>query len=189
MTHRLTRRRVVQNRLETTRGADGKLARTAISAPQPQDGAPAAPSAAATIMPVPIPQSCSMAARDHRVLLVVSPENEPGKQLAQFLEQLGVPMTATEISSELSPDDHRFALLPSLPQDADSQQVFRLGMTAGRLGKDRVCILNSDVSEAARCSAFGLSHLSVDPGGGWRLDLARLLKRAGFSIDLNRLCA
>ena len=33
----------------------------------------------------------------------------------------------------------------------------------------------------------GISHVAVDPHGGWQLHLARQMKRAGCDVDLNRL--
>lgn len=188
MTHRLQRLREVQNRLDTTRASAGKAIRADMAVRAATTREPAAAPEAVRVESSVSRQSTPATAGD-QVLLALDAQAEQGQQVAKFLEQLGISVTATTDVTAESGGNHGFALLPTLPDHGDIAAVFRLGFTAGRLGQERVCVLNSSPDGAGATNAFGLSHVTYDAGGGWRLDLARMLKRAGFPIDLNRLCA
>jgi hypothetical protein len=70
--------------------------------------------------------------------------------------------------------------------EVQSDHNFELGFCAGRLGLKRVFLLHPQGQGAE--DARGLTHVVIDNGGGWQLQLARQLKRAGLGVDLNRLC-
>lgn len=70
-------------------------------------------------------------------------------------------------------------------QSADSDALFDLGCCVGKLGAQRVIVLHR--AGQPHTDRFGLSHIVVDDYDGWRLQLARHLKRAGVEVDLNRL--
>ena len=56
----------------------------------------------------------------------------------------------------------------------------------GVLGRERVCALHKGEVEIP--SDFsGVLWIGMDAAGAWQLKLAREIKAAGFSIDLNRL--
>jgi predicted nucleotide-binding protein len=62
--------------------------------------------------------------------------------------------------------------------------VFELGYFIGRLGRKRVCTLYQEGVEIP--SDFsGVVYIPIDPAGAWRTLLARELRAAGFSIDMN----
>jgi len=63
--------------------------------------------------------------------------------------------------------------------------VFELGYFVGRLGRKRVCTLYGEGVEIP--SDFnGIVYVPLDAAGAWRTLLARELKAAGFTIDMNR---
>lgn len=64
--------------------------------------------------------------------------------------------------------------------------VFELGFFIGKLGRDKVCTLyEPDVEIPSDYS--GVLFTKIDSAGFWRLELARELKAAGLSIDLNAI--
>src|SRR5688500_4313875 len=64
--------------------------------------------------------------------------------------------------------------------------IFKLGYCAGKLGIRRMCMMHSP-NQPQVGDTQGISHVPVDPNGGWQLHLARQMKRSGCDIDLNRL--
>lgn len=62
--------------------------------------------------------------------------------------------------------------------------IFEMGYFIGRLGRDRVCILYSPGVEIPS-DYSGVLYLPLDERGAWRLELAKELKAAGLSIDMN----
>lgn len=58
-----------------------------------------------------------------------------------------------------------------------------IGFLLGALGRSRVLVLQVDDGDDG---LSGLSHHPMDGGGVWRLLLARELKQAGLSVDLNQ---
>ncbi|HUT59761.1 MAG TPA: nucleotide-binding protein [Phycisphaerae bacterium] len=81
--------------------------------------------------------------------------------------------------------------LAKLAPRARQNVVFELGFFVGRLTRDRVCVLRRGgleiVSELS--DLHGVLCLEMDESGAWRQNLARVLKEAGFQVDLNRLIA
>ena len=62
--------------------------------------------------------------------------------------------------------------------------IFELGFFIGRLGRNRVCALTKgDVEIPSDYS--GVVYIQMD--GGWKLDLVRELKGAGYDVDANRI--
>ena len=62
--------------------------------------------------------------------------------------------------------------------------VFELGYFLGRLGRERVCALTKGDVETPS-DYDGVVYISLDDGG-WKMDLIRELKNAGFDVDANR---
>jgi len=63
--------------------------------------------------------------------------------------------------------------------------VLELGYFMARLGRSRVILLyESDVELPSDMT--GIVYTRLDAGGGWKLTLAKELKAAGISIDVNR---
>ena len=85
----------------------------------------------------------------------------------------------------LTPDDvgalrdNRNDLKPRARQNV----VFELGYFLGRLGRNRVCALTKGNVEIPS-DYDGVVYISLDDGG-WKIDLIRELKNAGFEVDAN----
>jgi predicted nucleotide-binding protein len=62
--------------------------------------------------------------------------------------------------------------------------VFELGYFIGRLGRNRVCALYLEGVEIPS-DYSGVVYTKMDPSGAWRLEIAKELKAAGFSVDMN----
>jgi hypothetical protein len=80
-----------------------------------------------------------------------------------------------------------FAVILLGAEDSAAAATFELGYFVGRLGLPRVCVLRDGATEAA-VDRHGIACLALDGAGGWHLQLARHLKRAGIEVDLNKLC-
>jgi predicted nucleotide-binding protein len=64
--------------------------------------------------------------------------------------------------------------------------VFELGYFIGALGRGRVCALISSGIDIEVFSDYsGMLTIPLDSSGAWQFQLARELKAAGLSIDLN----
>ena len=88
----------------------------------------------------------------------------------------------------LTPDDEGRptgepgSALPRVRQNV----VFEFGFFVGALGRDRVCALHKgDIDLPSDLS--GILWVPMDDQGAWQLSLARELKEAGLSVDLNTL--
>jgi predicted nucleotide-binding protein len=85
----------------------------------------------------------------------------------------------------LTPDD--FGGANGQPSNARARQnvILELGYFIGKLGRNRVVALTK-IGVELPSDLAGLIHLSLDRGG-WEQDLAREMRHAGLSVDLNRL--
>ena len=110
--------------------------------------------------------------------------DESAKALSAFLKQLGLEPVpggsgATPSAEALEKLRHvEFAIL--MRADRPMETGFLLGV----LGAARVCLLLAPQGSAPGLDA--ITRLPLDPGGVWRLLLARELKQAGLDIDLNK---
>lgn len=87
----------------------------------------------------------------------------------------------------LTPDD--VGRVKSAPQSGDQPRarqnvVFELGFFFGKLGRDRVAVINAGVEEPS--DVEGLSYINY-PTGNWQVELAKELQAAGIPVDSNRL--
>ena len=64
--------------------------------------------------------------------------------------------------------------------------VLEWGFFLGRIGRKRVCALVKGNVEIPSDYA-GVVYIDLDDSGGWKMRLARELRNAGLSVDLNRL--
>jgi predicted nucleotide-binding protein len=64
--------------------------------------------------------------------------------------------------------------------------LIELGYFWGKLGRNRVCLLNA-IGSAISSDLAGLGYTTLDDRGAWRIELARELKSAGYKIDGNTL--
>ena len=75
------------------------------------------------------------------------------------------------------------------PQELKSRArqnvIFELGFFIGRLGRRKVSALYKEGMELPS-DYQGVQYISLDSGGGWKLELAQNMKHAGLDVDLNR---
>ena len=64
--------------------------------------------------------------------------------------------------------------------------ILELGFFLGRLGRDRVCVLNEKEVEIPS-DYNGVLYVPIDKSSRWKLKLAQELQTAGFTIDINAL--
>jgi predicted nucleotide-binding protein len=64
--------------------------------------------------------------------------------------------------------------------------VFEHGYMIAKLGREKVCALRNDDIEIPS-DYQGVIFKTMDESGGWQLEIAKELKSAGYSIDLNAL--
>jgi len=147
-----------------------------------------------------------------KVLLLHSGEDEMTVSAIDLLDKLGIDTVMPDASQEstaeymaeiagitkasftiflLNTDEK--ALFPGLPgkiSKAKPRQdtVFELGLLVGKLGRDRVAVLfrkerGIDIPD----DFFGVNYVAFDVAGGWKINLIKLLKAAGFKVDANIL--
>ncbi len=62
--------------------------------------------------------------------------------------------------------------------------ILELGFFLGRLGRNRVCaLLEGDMDMPSDYA--GVLYVPIDDAGGWKLTLAREMRAAGMTIDMN----
>lgn len=145
----------------------------------------------------------------NRVFLVHGHDNELKEKTARFLEKLDlVPIILHEQPSKsstiiekfekyskdvdfavvlLTPDDLGGSIADSGPQKKRARQnvIFELGYFLGKLGRENVVALIKDDIEIPT-DYFGVMYIAVDNSDGWKMTLAREIKKAGLKIDLNK---
>jgi predicted nucleotide-binding protein len=107
-----------------------------------------------------------------------------GKTLIEKFEQHADVAFAVVL---LTPDDRGgpvSAEPPSLKLRARQNVIFELGYFVGRLGRSRVCALFAPDVELPS-DYQGVAFVPVDESGAWRFALAKELKAAGLTVDLN----
>jgi predicted nucleotide-binding protein len=87
----------------------------------------------------------------------------------------------------LTPDDLGNAQGGNAPTPRARQNVlFELGYFAGRLGRGHVCLLKSGDVEIPS-DLYGVVYVEYGSHDGWKFNLAKELKAAGYEIDTNTL--
>jgi len=132
------------------------------------------------------------------LLILASTDESARKAISEFLHDLGfkieiidrVAQPGRSVIDLLDADsDSTFAVVVAdahAIKETFGEWQFELGYCAGRLGAGRVCVTTA--TNEALADKHGIRHLAIDPNGGWQLQLARHLRRAGIPLDLNRLC-
>lgn len=144
----------------------------------------------------------------NKVFLIHGRDEGTRDTVAIFLGQLGLePVILAEQASQgktiiekfeshaqvgfaialLTPDD-----TGSLSNDVDTPRprarqnvIFELGFFIGCLGRERVCALTKGKVQIPS-DYSGVVYIPLDDGDGWKLQLVRELKTAGFTVDANR---
>jgi len=139
------------------------------------------------------------ASSSNKVLFVTHGPKDPSSEaVMQFIQQLSMPVVEADHTNGLietleAQRDMGFVIVMNAADTVENgkaslsdSSVFKLGYCAGKLGLRRMCMMNGP-SHPNVGDSQGIAHVSVDVNGGWQLQLARQMKRAGCDIDLNRL--
>lgn len=200
MEHRLNRLRAVLRRLDDLPDSRTTVHAAVPDAPDDQPESPQQTPMTTTLPPVvtqpapaPAPTMPASASRTLCLLLNCGGEATLEQSIRTFAQQLGLtvqPIARGEgiaAMEALDPDRQAgFAIvLAGGGEQTIANHLFELGFCTGRLGATRVCVMHDGASTFT--APQGLKALAVDGSEGWQLQLARLLKRAGVEIDLNRL--
>jgi predicted nucleotide-binding protein len=86
----------------------------------------------------------------------------------------------------MTPDDLGGKTPKSLARRARQNVVLELGFFTGLLGRHRVFVLTKDYVEIPS-DYLGVVYTSMDSAGGWKLSLAKELKRAGMKLDESKI--
>jgi predicted nucleotide-binding protein len=146
--------------------------------------------------------------RTNKVFVVHGHDDAARESVARFLERLGLEAVIlheqatggrTIIEKLEYYADVDFATVLLTPDDiggvktsegdklqprARQNVILELGFFVGKLGRDKVCALHDGPLELPT-DYLGICYVRLDDGGGWRLQLAKELRAAGFSVDLN----
>jgi predicted nucleotide-binding protein len=129
-------------------------------------------------------------------------------QVARFLEQLDIePVILTEqphrgraliekleqnrdvgyVVVLFTPDDvGRAKADTELKPRARQNVVLEFGYFAAHLARHKVCVLMGEGIEAPT-DIDGVGYYPLDPGGAWKMSLAKEIKAAGLPIDMNKV--
>jgi predicted nucleotide-binding protein len=89
----------------------------------------------------------------------------------------------------LTPDDLGGAAATEVQQSRARQNViFELGYFVGSLGRGRACLLRKGEVEIPS-DLYGVVYTTMDGADGWKIELARELKDAGFEFDASKVLA
>ena len=146
---------------------------------------------------------------DTREVFLIHGRDEGTREtVARFLQQLELePVILTEQASHgrtiiekfETHADVSFAIALLTPDDAGTLQsetsasrprarqnvIFEIGFFIGRLGRERVRALTKGEVEIPS-DYSGVEYIPLDDGGGWKFQLVKELKAAGFDVDANR---
>jgi predicted nucleotide-binding protein len=114
--------------------------------------------------------------------VILHEQASQGRTVVEKLEHHGDAAYAIVL---LTPDDVGGTTPQELQPRARQNVVLELGYFLGRLGRDRVCALHRGELELPS-DYMGVIYIPFDGGGGWRLQLAKELRAAGFAIDMNK---
>ena len=144
------------------------------------------------------------------VFLIHGHDEATKEKVARFLEKIGLDviilheqvnkgMTVIEKFEEyagmvsfavalFTPDDIGFPLGGEENQRPRARQnvVLEMSYFVGKLGREKVCVLYKGAVELPS-DILGVVYSQVDESEGWKLTVAKELKAAGYSIDLNRI--
>jgi len=147
--------------------------------------------------------------REQKVFVVHGHDEGVRESVARFLEKIGLAAIilkeqpnrgrtliekfvdyAREVGFAvvlLTPDDLSGAALDQAQRLRARQNViFELGYFVGSVGRGRVCLLRKGEVEIPS-DLYGVVYPTIDSGNGWKIELARELKDAGFQFDADKL--
>ena len=88
----------------------------------------------------------------------------------------------------MTPDDCGYPVTREQEKQNRPRQnvVLELGYFVAKLGRSRTLVLTKGKVEMPS-DIFGLVYEDMDKNEGWKIRLARELKEAGFTVDLNKM--
>src|SRR5258708_3203815 len=147
-------------------------------------------------------------ARTNKVFVVHGHDEAARESVARFLERIGLEAVILHEQATggrtiveklehyadvdfsvvlLTPDDVGGVKASSpdkLQPRARQNVILELGFFVGKLDRQHVCALYKGQLELPS-DYLGVGYVALDEGGGWRLQLAKELRSAGFSVDMN----
>lgn len=153
--------------------------------------------------------TASAQTNDSKVFLVHGHDHSALHAVARFIEHLDlVPIVLHEQPSKgrtliekfvehshvgfavvlLTPDDVGRSVKATAAEEqprARQNVIMELGYFLGKVGRDKVCPLYVTGVEIPS-DYVGTAYVALDDAGAWKLTLARELRAAGFSVDLNK---
>ena len=146
-------------------------------------------------------------AQHNKVFVVHGHDDATREAVARFVEKLGIEaivlneqatggrtiMEKLEFYSDvdfavilLTPDDEGGAVGSAAQPRARQNVILERGYFVGKLGRKHVCALYKGSLELPS-DFLGVGYVPLDSNGGWHVTLARELRAAGFSIDMNQV--
>jgi predicted nucleotide-binding protein len=147
--------------------------------------------------------------KNNSVFLVHGHDGETKYAVARFLEQVGItPVILHEQISKgmtliekfetfakragfavilMTPDDYGYQVGNEENKKHRARQnvIFELGYFSALLGREKTIVLKKGDIEIPS-DAFAIVYEPVDNNEGWKMRLAKELKAAGFSVDMNK---
>ena len=77
---------------------------------------------------------------------------------------------------------------PNDKERARQNVIFEHGYLIGKLGRNRVCALVKGHIETPG-DISGVVYIKMDESGAWKIELAKNMRAAGLSVDLNTFCS
>lgn len=146
---------------------------------------------------------------NNKKIFVVYGHNEALKlKISSFIDKIGLVSVVldekpnkgqTIIEKLLENADVGFAVVLYTPDDSVKNSVgtykqprpnviFEYGYFMGKLGRNRVALLMDSEDEVKENSDItGTGYIKIDKADGWKMQLAKELKTAGYDVDINKL--
>lgn len=150
----------------------------------------------------------SLVAQNHSIFIVHGHDDKAKEQAARLIMCLGLkPIILHEMPNKgqtviekfeqnamnvvyaivlMTPDDELKDIQGNTVKRARQNVILEWGYFAGKLGRGKVCILHKESVEIPS-DILGMLYVKMDSGGAWRTTVAKEMKAAGVSVDLNKL--
>lgn len=116
-------------------------------------------------------------------LIILHEQPNAGKTIVEKFEEYADVGFAVVL---LTPDDVGGPMEGEMNPRARQNVILELGYFIGKLGRSRVCTIYMDGVELPS-DLSGVLYVKFDEGGLWQFQLAKEMKAAAFSVDLNSI--
>ena len=114
-------------------------------------------------------------------VIVLSEQPDQGRTIIEKFEACAADVGFAVVL--LTPDDVAgSAAAPATDRRTRQNVMFELGYFAGKLGRERACLMRKGVVEIPS-DLHGVIYTDLDAGGGWKSKLTRELHAAGLNAD------